>query len=216
MISASEWDSFALFQKGLRVSGVPRGEQRVTHFLQLPYRYSIPLMGFSTLLHWLISQSIFVVSVVTDSEIFKSGGGITTTISKTGGNWITCGYALTPMMIVFLLGFVLVGYAIFIGRGSLHSNIPISLSNSRIIATECHPEPFREGEAYRKLQWGPRRNAIDGSVQYAFSSAPVDQDIIGESTPHPGSRFSRIRFRMPFQSYDSVKNDEVELQQRNR
>lgn len=51
MVSASEWDNFAQLRKGLRVSGIPCSEQRGTHFLQLPYRYSVPLMVFSILLH---------------------------------------------------------------------------------------------------------------------------------------------------------------------
>jgi len=50
MASAAEWDGFALNRKGLRVSGVPQGAQRSTHLLQLPYRFSIPLMIFSILL----------------------------------------------------------------------------------------------------------------------------------------------------------------------
>ena len=162
-------------------------------------------MGFSTVLHWLISQSIFVVSVITDTEKNPQGD------SNMGPEWITCGYSLAPMLVVFLLGFVLIGYAIFIGRGALHSNIPISLSNSKIIATECHPEPYREGEAARKLQWGPRRNALDGSVQYAFSSAPIDHDLVSDMMAAPKFRLFKGRFRMPFKRYDSVKNEEIEL-----
>lgn len=49
-------------------------------------------MAFSTLLHWLISQSIFVVSVITDTD--KNPSGIVTGRS----DWISCGYALTPSM----------------------------------------------------------------------------------------------------------------------
>jgi hypothetical protein len=34
-----------------------------SYFLSLPYRYAIPLMGTSAILHWLISQSLFLVGI---------------------------------------------------------------------------------------------------------------------------------------------------------
>ncbi|KIK55865.1 hypothetical protein GYMLUDRAFT_133530, partial [Collybiopsis luxurians FD-317 M1] len=57
---ALEWSSYSNSRKPLRVSN-PCGEQRSTYFLQIPYRYALPLMAYSTVLHWLISQSIFLV-----------------------------------------------------------------------------------------------------------------------------------------------------------
>ncbi len=47
-------------KKPVRVSS-PRGMQRSSYFLSLPWKYSAPLMSLSILLHWLISQSIFLV-----------------------------------------------------------------------------------------------------------------------------------------------------------
>ena len=47
-------------KKTLRVSS-PEGMQRSTYFLSLPLKYSISLMALSTVLHWLISQSLFLV-----------------------------------------------------------------------------------------------------------------------------------------------------------
>ncbi|KAF2476761.1 uncharacterized protein BDR25DRAFT_375874 [Lindgomyces ingoldianus] len=63
MLLAYEWDGYSKTRKGLRVSTKQQGAQRSTYFLQLPYRYAVPLMVFSTVIHWLASQSIFVVSV---------------------------------------------------------------------------------------------------------------------------------------------------------
>jgi hypothetical protein len=57
-------------KKPLRVSS-PIGMQRSTYFLSLPWRYSMPLLGFSTTIHWLISQSIFLVQ----SSAFEPGPG---------------------------------------------------------------------------------------------------------------------------------------------
>merc|ERR1711981_143363 len=55
MLLAHEWSGYALTRKGLRVSGRPQGDQRSTYFLQLPFRYAIPLVLFGTILHWLAS-----------------------------------------------------------------------------------------------------------------------------------------------------------------
>jgi hypothetical protein len=63
MVIASEWNNFSSERKTLRLS-VPQGIQRSNYFLSLPYRYSVALMTCSGLLHWLISQSVFVVQTV--------------------------------------------------------------------------------------------------------------------------------------------------------
>lgn len=42
----------------------PVGIQRSSYFLSLPYRFSLPLMVCSGLLHRLISQSVFVMQIV--------------------------------------------------------------------------------------------------------------------------------------------------------
>ncbi|KAJ3534934.1 hypothetical protein NM208_g7344 [Fusarium decemcellulare] len=59
---ADEWTRFLRpdGKKPLRVSS-PVGMQRSSYFLSLPLKYSIPLTGLLMLLHWLISQSIFLV-----------------------------------------------------------------------------------------------------------------------------------------------------------
>ncbi|KAH6644215.1 hypothetical protein C7974DRAFT_371355 [Boeremia exigua] len=60
MASAREWNKLATSREGLRVT-MPQGEQRSTYFLQLPLKRALPLMTTSGLLHWLMSQSFFVV-----------------------------------------------------------------------------------------------------------------------------------------------------------
>lgn len=63
MSVASELDHCRLERKPLRVSA-PVGIQRSSYFLSLPYRFGIPLIICSGLLHCFISQSIFFVRVV--------------------------------------------------------------------------------------------------------------------------------------------------------
>ena len=63
MLAGLEWSQMAWQKKSLRVSQKPQGEQRSSYFLQLPYRYAIPLSGCSAVMHWLTSQSIFLIAV---------------------------------------------------------------------------------------------------------------------------------------------------------
>ena len=42
----------------------PRGIQRSSYFLFLPYRYTVPLITISGILQWLISQSVFAIQTI--------------------------------------------------------------------------------------------------------------------------------------------------------
>jgi hypothetical protein len=59
MLAEFEWASFSVRAKPLRTSS-GRGQQRSSYRLQLPYRFSIPLIVVSWLLHWLYSNAIYV------------------------------------------------------------------------------------------------------------------------------------------------------------
>jgi hypothetical protein len=60
---AEEMSRFAVYRKGLRLSSRTCGAQRSTYFLSLPYRYAIPISAIGGILHWLCSQSLYLVSV---------------------------------------------------------------------------------------------------------------------------------------------------------
>lgn len=67
LLIAEEWNGFILQRKTLRLSS-PRGIQRSSYFLSLPYAYGIPLIVISGVLHWMISQSIFVIQTIGYSQ----------------------------------------------------------------------------------------------------------------------------------------------------
>jgi hypothetical protein len=60
MFLAADWSRFAFNAQTLMVS-TPCGRQRGTWLLGAPLGWGLALFGFSTLLHWFLSQSIFVV-----------------------------------------------------------------------------------------------------------------------------------------------------------
>jgi len=63
MLMAYEFTSYLTTRKSLRVTSSRAGAQRSSYFLQIPYRYGVLLLCMSALLHWLASQSIFLVAV---------------------------------------------------------------------------------------------------------------------------------------------------------
>lgn len=60
LCSEYEWAAYSTKFATLRVSD-KKGQQRSTYRLQLPYRWAIPLLITSTVLHWLFSNCIYVV-----------------------------------------------------------------------------------------------------------------------------------------------------------
>ncbi|KAK0722601.1 hypothetical protein B0T26DRAFT_749977 [Lasiosphaeria miniovina] len=57
-----EFSNMSSLHKALRVSE-PTGIQRFSYFISVPLRYGLPLYGTSALLHWLISQSLFLARI---------------------------------------------------------------------------------------------------------------------------------------------------------
>jgi hypothetical protein len=145
----AEWNSFARQRKGLRVSSDPAGEQRGTHFLQLPYRWAIPLMTFSVILHWLCSQSLFLVSTEFDHSLFLDAGADAycdspdANIQQTWGlclvQYFTCGYSPVAILSTIGLGVFMILFAVLIGRREYrNSGIPVAGSCSAAISAACH------------------------------------------------------------------------------
>lgn len=62
MCANREWSQYAVKRAPLRVT-FPSPTQHSTFFIQLPYKYSVPLFIASILLHWFTSQSIFLVRI---------------------------------------------------------------------------------------------------------------------------------------------------------
>lgn len=59
MLAEFEWSKYSVEFRALRVTE-PKGKQNSTYRLQLPYRFSIPLIIISILLHWIYSNCIYV------------------------------------------------------------------------------------------------------------------------------------------------------------
>ncbi|KAF7589729.1 hypothetical protein BBP40_003927 [Aspergillus hancockii] len=144
MLIAAEYDDYATQRKPLRVSW-PRGQQRSTYYLSLPYRYSGPLLVFSVLMHWLLSQSIFFVNIQAYDVHDQPDPN-----NSTRG----CGYSPIAMFICILVSGVALLCLFGLGYRKLNSRMPLATHCSAAISAACHPPPDDRGAALRPVMWG--------------------------------------------------------------
>ncbi|KAI5836888.1 hypothetical protein DFP73DRAFT_488070 [Morchella snyderi] len=142
MLLGDEWDRFSSKRRTLRVTS-PVGAQRTTHFLQLPYKYSLPLMIASGTMHWLISQGLFLARI----NNLSNGPDDDDYISQVG--W-------SPIAVVFVLtlGSVMLLVALGIGFRRYNGGIPLVGSCSAAISAACHPNPDETSISTAPLLWG--------------------------------------------------------------
>lgn len=145
MLLAHEWNRYFVGPKrSLRVT-TPRGHQRSTYYLHVPYTYGIPLVFASALLHWLISQSIFLVR----TDGWKYGHEI----QEASGSQV--GYSCLPIMLVIILGTTMLLLAWIISRRKFDNGaLPIAGSCSVAIAAACHRPDDDVDAAYLPISWG--------------------------------------------------------------
>ena len=175
MLLAEEWSAYGTKKRFLRVTS-PTGGQRSTYRLQLPYRYSVPLLIGSSTLHWLVSQSIFLarVSTVDSAGVEISGAAIS-----------TCGYSPMAMIFVLILGSVIVLLGICFGFRKSRGGMPLAGSCSAAISAACHPPEADVNASLRRVMWGV---VAEESFQYegesvghcSFSSSTVEAPVEGK------------------------------------
>ena len=179
MLLGYEWTSYADKRKGLRVSARPKGSQRSTYFLQLPYRFGLPLVILSGTLHWLVSQSIFVVSI----DLYDGLGQPISGTGEMGPSQNRCGYSPIAMLAVIILAAIMVVALIGFGYIPYKSKMPLAASCSLAISAACHPQEQSgpEGGALseQKLQWGVVSVDQEGIGHCAFSSKEVGPLVKG-------------------------------------
>jgi hypothetical protein len=162
MLAGLEWSQMAWEKKSLRVSQTPQGEQRSSYFLQLPYRYAMPLLGISALMHWLVSQSIFLIAV----ERYDPQGNLTAE-----GEYYACGWSPLAVLLVICGGVLMIAGAIGMGRRKYQPGIPLGGTNSAVIAAACHVAGGEENIECKKVKWGVvGKYDTNGTEHCAFSS----------------------------------------------
>ncbi|KAL4913092.1 hypothetical protein BDW62DRAFT_214530 [Aspergillus aurantiobrunneus] len=163
MLGAVEYDNYSRERKPLRVSW-PRGAQRSTYYLSLPYRYSFPLLIVSAVLHWLVSQSLFFVEIVP----FDINGA-----TNPDDEIVTCGYSPVAIIFAIVVGGALPLASMLLGLRRFRSPMPLAAQCSAAISAACHPTTSSTDDdsnhALKPIQWGeiPEPYASSGPLTFS-------------------------------------------------
>ncbi|KAJ5834321.1 hypothetical protein N7447_000347 [Penicillium robsamsonii] len=130
MLATAEYSSYGASPKPLRVTWPVRGStQQSTYWLSMPYRYGVPLLVIFTVLHWLVSQSIYYFRVMaydwTGRPIYRFS------ISSLGYNPLAI---FISTLVGSLMVFVLLGLSF----RKLKSEMPLAGACSAAISAACH------------------------------------------------------------------------------
>ena len=175
MLLAKEWSGFTHHHKTLRVTS-PKGQQRSTYWLQLPYRYSIPLAATSSLLHWLVSQSIFLARITVIDPT-----GVEDTLESIS----TCGYSNIAIIFTLIFGSILPLIAVAYGFRRYPRGMPFAANCSAAISSACHPPEADIDAASKPLQWGVTGEVVETNAgerigHCSFTSLEVTAPVDGQ------------------------------------
>ncbi|KAI5923903.1 hypothetical protein F4810DRAFT_153074 [Camillea tinctor] len=161
---AREWALFSNGYHPLRVTN-PRGKQYSTYRLQLPYKYSIPLIAVSIFLHWLLSNTIYVFvsiggeSVLTlltllrdrrqrekpNSVFFLGYFGTDRFLqsmepdpSLPSNTAVAVGYSTPSLLVLIAVSVILIFVPALLSLKRLPPNITNPGSNSLALSAACH------------------------------------------------------------------------------
>lgn len=161
----------AKYRKGLRVTR-PQEKQRSTYFLSLPYKWALPLVAASGILHWLLSQSLFVFR----SDVYTRHGKFVLDSSRLG-----CGFSALSLLtftIVALLLVIAVGY---VGTRSMQQKMPLAASCSLVISAACHSPTDDQDAHLKKVKWGVVEKSLgSGHTHYSITAKEVRKPITGQ------------------------------------
>ncbi|MCJ1379465.1 hypothetical protein MMC17_002566 [Xylographa soralifera] len=174
MFLSAEYLSYATTRKPLRVSR-PAGMQRSTYYLQLPYRYSIPLLcGFAGL-HWFVSQTIFLAKI----DIVDPSGVVEDGKSLIGPAWGPVGMVGTVG-----LGGVLTLLLFICACRRYGPGMPVAGSCSAAISAACHrADKESVNVVLQPLMYGVlahERGASKETLRVGFSAGKVTKLVEGE------------------------------------
>ena len=151
MLVAKEWHTYAKERKPLRVTR-PTDLQRSTYRLQIPYRYGIPLLILSAVLHWLVSLTLFLARVDTyDSDGYKIDDN----------SFASVGYSPIGMITVILLGGLILFFLNLIGFRKYQGGLPLAGTCSAAISAACHRPQDDLDAALKPVMWGAVKHNDD-------------------------------------------------------
>ncbi|KAJ3466644.1 hypothetical protein MRS44_004208 [Fusarium solani] len=142
--TAQEWEGFSRQRKTLRVSE-PKGEQRSTYFLQLPYRIAVPFNVATGVISWLLSNSVFPLVIYSYDSLGRALKDVEVT---------ACGFSPWPMVLAIAVGVVLIAGVCTFFFFRFVSTMPMVGTCSAAISAACHHDDGQEEVALKPVKWG--------------------------------------------------------------
>lgn len=183
---AAQWSSYARTRKPLRVLN-PRKDQSMAkkqrnyYVLSLPLRVSIPLLVLMMILHWLVSQSLFLGIL---GVLNYTGGGAP---SDEGYPVLGLGYSPFAIILSLILGAVMIlGLWVYAFAFKYDSGMPLVRSCSAAISAACHAPAWDVKCAEKPLLYGVVETpaiGLDGRGVHrhvCFTSGPAEPLVDGE------------------------------------
>ena len=184
---AAEYTDFASERKGLRVSARPVGAQRAAYFLQLPLKLGVPLVVISGTMHWLISQSLYLVKIDLLWSPAKIADPFSPSIDSSGRElsidheeaYLTLGWSPLGVVLVYCGVFVMITVLVGYGFFKFKKAMPVAGSCSAAISAACHrgnqdKAALKPWES--EVQWG-----VSQDKHCSFSALPVEYPLEGET-----------------------------------
>lgn len=170
MLLAEGWGRYADERRPLRATD-PVGSQRSTYRLQLLYKYGIPLMIISTILHLLVSRSLFIARI----SLYMSLGK-----EDTEDSISTVGYSCLPLLVVIILGGVTVLVGLLNGCRGYRPGISLVGSFGAAISAACHVAVQNPNGPRKRLLWGDVGTSKDGVGHCYFASLDATAPVKGK------------------------------------
>ena len=140
-------------------------------------------MVLSGVLHWLVSQSIFLVAI----DVYDSDG-----TNEYYDSVKTCGYSPIAIISVLVLGIFMVLAGLAFGFVPFKSGMNLAGSCSAAISAACHNGELDgiDGHcaAREEVKWGVVGRSLDGVGHCAFS----DRDV---EFPRKGEMYAGVKSR---------------------
>ncbi|KAI0860619.1 hypothetical protein F4860DRAFT_199179 [Xylaria cubensis] len=191
----SEWEQYAKDFLPLRVTD-PEGDQKSTYRLQLPYRYSLPLITLSALLHWLLSNTIYTIVSIggyLNGGIYDSDSHPDPSLSNDA--IATLGYSPVSLFIVAVIATILVTIPLLFSLKRISPHIVPGATNSLLLAMACRVSPL-------SLDRRSTAPAPDAGSEHSFFLPHPFPSRDTESNGETDSLLQLTKLRFPLEPHD--------------
>ncbi|KAL6915146.1 hypothetical protein FSST1_012906 [Fusarium sambucinum] len=198
LCAEKEWNSYGGRYQLLRVSQ-PKGQQRSTTYrLQLPYRYSIPLIIVSIFMHWLVSRAIYVFLAEGDyyelGQMDAESSNIGVDLSGSGLSedaFVGVGYSTLTILLLLITSIILPFIPTLLGGRKVKTQMPLAGASSVVMSAACHVPILQDNMRYgvqegnmKKDQWVATEENEDAICLSEMSVTNERQELLALTDSH--------------------------------